>query len=90
MFPAPNSFKFLATFLPYSIGLLNGYVKWCDTKIAKFVFVLFLSLYEWPFTKLKLLSYTSDATNPLGFWQNVLTLSLNGLGLPMNFPSYMY
>src|SRR5699024_7023608 len=90
MSPAPNSFKFFATFLPYSIGLLNGYVKLCDTRIARLVFVLFLSLYECPFTKVRLLSYTSFATNPLGFWQKVLTLSLKGSGLPINFPSYIY
>ena len=33
-FPLPNSFRFLATFLPYSIGLLNGCVKLCETNIA--------------------------------------------------------
>ena len=47
--------------------LLNGYVKLCDTNIAKLVFVLFLSLYECPLTSVRLLSYTSFATNPLGF-----------------------
>ena len=52
--------------------------------------MLFFSLYECPFTKLKLLSYTSDETKPLGFWQNVLTLSLYGYGYPINFPSYIY
>ena len=45
IFPAPRSFKFWATLRPYPIGVSKGCVKWCDTSIAKFVFVLFLSLY---------------------------------------------